>query len=45
MIPAQQMTSKIANDKHAAYFNEGGDEGCTAHTFELVKTEFQTQGK
>ena len=41
----QKVYTKIANDKHAAYFNEGGDEGCTAHTFELVKTEFQTQGK
>ena len=43
MVPAQQRTGEVAHGQHAAYFYRGGDEGCTAYAFQLVKAELQSQ--
>ena len=43
MVPTQQRTGEVAHGQHAAYFYRGGDEGCTAYAFQLVKAELQSQ--
>ena len=45
MVPAEQRTGEVAHGQHTADFYRGGDEGCTAYAFQLVKAELQSQRK
>ena len=43
MVPTEQHTGEVAHGQHTADFYRGGNEGCTAYAFQLVKAELQSQ--